>query len=194
MDYKTKIKHAEKAAIKLQEQKDIETIKSELKEEGFYDNDINKIMVSARKILGEKYQPKIKEYLLNNKQIHGAEEFSLLDREILDILISKESQSIALEEKNKITRLIKEGVGAEEVFSQVNTKFLDAEKAAQHIAHCQGIKKQNSGSGRMINIFGGIGLIVLTGILLVTINRIFYVLPIIGLVMIMKGFLTQKMD
>jgi len=38
-------------------------------------------------VLGEKYQPKIQEHLLADKQIHGTEEFSLLDDEIIDSLI-----------------------------------------------------------------------------------------------------------
>lgn len=194
MDYKKKIKYAEGVAIQLQEQKSIELIKSELKSEGLYDPDINKVMISARKILGEKYQPKIHEFLLNNKQIHGSEEFELLDSETLNILIDKESRKIALEEKQKITRLIREGKSGEEVFAQVDTRFMKAETAAAHITQLQEIKKQNSGSGRMINIFGGLGLIVLTIVLLFTIDRLFYVLPIIGLIMIVRGFTTEKVE
>lgn len=194
MDYKKKIKYAEGVAIQLQEQKSIELIKSELKSEGLYDPDINKVMISARKILGEKYQPKIHEFLLNNKQIHGSEEFELLDSETLNILIDKESRKIALEEKQKITRLIREGKSGEEVFAQVDTRFMKAETATAHITQLQEIKKQNSGSGRMINIFGGLGLIVLTIVLLFTIDRLFYVLPIIGLIMIVRGFTTEKVE
>lgn len=194
MDYKKKIKYAEGVATQLQEQKSIELIKSELKSEGLYDPDINKVMISARKILGEKYQPKIHEFLLNNKQIHGSEEFELLDSETLNILIDKESRKIALEEKQKITRLIREGKSGEEVFAQVDTRFMKAETAAAHITQLQEIKKQNSGSGRMINIFGGLGLIVLTIVLLFTIDRLFYVLPIIGLIMIVRGFTTEKVE
>lgn len=194
MDYKKKIKYAEGVAVQLQEQKSIELIKSELKSEGLYDPDIDKVMISARKILGEKYQPIINEYLFNNKQIHGSEEFKLLDNETLDILIDKESRKIASGEKQKITRLMREGKSGEEVFAQVDTRFLKAEVAAAHINKLQEVKQQNSGSGRMINIFGGIGLIALTLILLFTIDRLFYVLPIIGLVMIVRGFTTEKME
>lgn len=194
MDYKTKIKHAEKIAEQLQAEKSLEAIKSDLRTEGLYDNDITKIIYSAKKILGEKYQAKIKEYLLNDKQIHSAEEFSFLDKEILDSIITKASQEIALEEKQKITQLIKEGQTGQEVYDQVDTRFLDEDKAIEHINQLQTIKKQNSGSGRAFNIFGGIGLIVLTGIILVAFERLFYVLPIIGLVMIVKGFTTKKME
>ena len=136
----------------------------------------------------------VKEYLLNNKQIHGAEEFALLDKEVLETLIVKTSQNLALDEKKKITQLMKEGRPAQQVLEQTDTRFLSADKAAELIARLKEIKKQNSGSGRMVNIFGGIGLIVLTVILLATLNRIFYVLPILGLVMIVKGLMTKKME
>lgn len=194
MDYRTKIKHAEKVAVQLEEQKSTETIKTELKTEGLYEPDIVQVMMSARKILGEKYQPKIGEYLLNNKQIHGAPDFKLLDTETLDILITRESQKFALEEKRKITKLIKEGQSPEQVFQQVDTRFLAPNKAAEHIGRLEEVKGQNSASGRMLNIFGGIGLIVLTGIILVATDRLFYVLPFIGLGLIIKGFLTEPME
>ncbi|MEZ5043336.1 MAG: hypothetical protein R2828_25795 [Saprospiraceae bacterium] len=194
MDYKKKIKYAEGVAIQLQEQKSIELIKSELKSEGLYDPDINKVMISARKIIGEKFQPKIHEFLLNNKQIHGSEEFKLLDNETLNILIDKESRKIALEKKQEIAKLIREGKSEEEVFAQVDTRFMKAETAVAHITQLQEIKRQNSGSGRMINIFGGLGLIVLTIVLLFTIDRLFYILPIIGLIMIVRGFTTEKVE
>lgn len=194
MDYKTKIKYAEKVADQLQTQKSIDAIKSDLKAEGLYEKDIANTLASARKILGEKYQPKIKEYLLEDKQIHGANEFSLLDDEVIDILIAKESQNLTLQEKNKITKLMRKGQPAQDVFDQVDTRFLSLEKATEHISRLQDIKMQNSGSGRMLNIGGGIGLMVLTGILVFTIDRLFYVLPIIGLIMIVKGITTDKME
>lgn len=194
MDYKTKIKYAERVADQLQAKKSTDAIKSELKAEGLYEKDIANTLASARKILGEKYQPKIKEYLLADKQIHDAEEFSLLDDEVIDILIAKESQNLTLQEKNKITKLMREGQPAQDVFDQVDTRFLSLEKATEHIGRLQDIKMQNSGSGRMLNIGGGIGLMVLTAILVFTIDRLFYVLPIIGLVMIVKGITTEKME
>ena len=194
MNYKTKVKYAKDVADQLQNQKSIASIKSALKTEGLYEPDINKIIVSARNILGEKYQPKIGEYLLADKEIHGAEEFSLLDAEIIDTLIAKESQNLAVKEKKKITKLMREGRPADEVFEQTDTRFLSADKAENHINRLQEIKTNNSGSGRMVSILGGLGLIVLTGILLVTLYRIFFVLPVLGLVMIGKGFMTEKME
>ncbi len=72
MDYKTKIKYAKEVADQLQRQKSIDAIKSDLKtEDGLYEKDITNIIFSAKKILREKYQPKINEYLLDNRQIHG---------------------------------------------------------------------------------------------------------------------------
>ena len=194
MDYKTKIRYAEEVAKQLQKRKSTDLIKSELKTEGLYENDISNIIVSARNILGEIYQPKIKEYLLEDKKIHGSEEFDLLDAEVVDTLIAKEIEKFALQEKKKITQLMKEGQPVEQIFAQVDTRFLSVEKATEQISHLQGVKRQNSGSGRMLNIFGGIGLIVLTGVLAITINRLFYVLPIIGIIMIVKGVTTKKME
>ena len=154
MDYKTKIKHAKEVANQLQNQKSTDAIKSDLKSAGLYEKDIAGILVSANKILGETYQPKIQEYLLADKPIHGAEEFSLLEEEVIDMLITKETQNLAVKEKKKIIKLMKEGQTPQEVFEQDDTRFLSEEKAAEHLNRLEGIKTQNSGSGRMVNILG----------------------------------------
>jgi len=194
MDYKTKIKQAEIVVTKITDNQNIDSIKSTLKDEGFYDKDIIEIMVSARNILGEKYSPKIKEYLIKDSQIKESPEFVHLDEETLDVLIDRELQKLALEEKHKIIKSLKEGKPQDQVYREVDQRFLSAEKAAEHIQSVQQVQEQNSGSGRMINIMGGIGLIVLTGIIVIVTNRLFYVLPIIGMVMIVKGFVTKKVE
>lgn len=194
MDYKIKMQHAERVAEQLQNQKTAEQITSTLKEEGLYERDITNILVSARKIVGETYRPKIRQYLMDEQEIHDAEEFSILDSEIIDTLIENETKSLALQEKKKITKLVKEGLSPEEVYEQVNMKFLPGTEASDHITNLMDVKRHNSGTGRMMNFIGGIGLIALTGILAVTTDRLFYVLPFIGLLMIVKGFTTMKME
>ncbi len=194
MDYKTKIKHAERVAEDLQNMVSIDQIKSDLKSKDLYDSDIDNIFVSARNIIGEKYHPKIKEYLLAGKPIHGAEEFKLLDEDVINQLITKGFKGIAINEKQKITQLIKDGVTPQEVFKQTDTRFLSADKATEHINQMHSLKQKSSGSGRMLTIMGGIGLILLTVILFFTIGRLFYVLPFIGIVMIIKGFLPDPVE
>lgn len=193
MDYQKKVEYAERVANQLQGQKTTEEIKSILKTEGLYDRDISNIMVSARKILGETYQPKIKKYLLESKEIHDAEEFNSLDKEMLETLITQESQNITLEERRKLTKLVKEGHSPEKVLEQVDQRFLSIEEASTQIASLQEVKNQNSGSGRMLSIGGGIGLILLTGVIVFTTGRLFYFLPILGFIMIGKGIFTERM-
>ena len=194
MDYKKKIAQAERIAKLLDGKKTAEEIRLELKEEGFYERDIDSIMISARNFLKEKYQLKIQDYLQENKQIQESEEFSSLDNETLDKLIEKESQVIALQERRKITKLCRDGLSPDEILAQVNTRFLSTEKALQQLAEIEKARDQNSGSSRAINIFGGIGLILLTIGIAAASGRLFYVLPIIGLVMIVKGFMTKRME
>jgi len=192
MEYKKKIEYAKRIAEQLQGGKTTEEIKEGLKSEGLYKPDIQEIMVSARKVLENKYLPKIREYLLENKEIKGDEEFRVLDDDTIDGLITTETQNLASIERKKITNLVKEGISGEEILKQVDTRFLPLDKAVEQITRLLEAKKQNSGSGRMINIFGGTGLIVLTGIIFFASGRLFYVLPIIGLYMIIRGFMTHE--
>jgi hypothetical protein len=194
MDYKAKIKFAKEVAEQLETQKSSDEIRSALKAEGLYERDIINIFVSARNILGEKYQPKIEECLKADKQIQGSDEFKLLDHEVIEILIKRGTQKLALEEKKKVTKLIKEGQSIEQVLEQVDTRFLSIDKVTEQISNLQEVKAQNSVNGRMLNIVGGLGLIVLTGVLAITMDRLFYVLPISGLIMIVKGITTKSME
>lgn len=194
MDYKEKIKIAERIAEQLQKEKTTDQLKSELKAEGFYERDIVEIFVSARNIIGQQYSPKIKQYLVEGKEINGADDFSSLDNDLIRTLIEKESNSLALAEKKKITKLIREGQSEDEILSQVDSRFLPLEIAVAQIVQGKKVKEQNSGGGRMLNILGGIGLIVLTVVIFFAADRLFYFLPLIGLYMIFKGVTTQEMD
>jgi len=194
MEYKKKIEYAERVAKELTGQKTSDQIKENLKAEGLYERDIANVFVSAKNIIGENYKPKIREFLLADKVIQNAEEFSSLDKDMLEKLIVDEKQKLGIEERKKMTKMIKEGHKPEEIFDKVDNRFLSPKKANEQLAKLEQVKNQNSGSGRMLNIGGGIGLIILTGIILLTTDRLFYVLPIIGLGLIVKGFLTEQME
>ena len=125
--------------------------------------------------------------------IYRAEEFSSLDKEELEQLVTSESQRLGLEERKKLTKLVKEGQTAQEVLKQIDTRFLPIDQAIEQVAIVQKIKKQNSSSGKALNIAGGLGLILFTIVVLIATERLFYVLPIIGIGMIVKGFFSEKM-
>jgi len=194
MDYKKKVEYAEQAALQLDGIKTSEEIKTDLKSKGLYNRDISNIMVSALKILGEKYQPLIRQYILENKEIKGATPFTTLDSYTLDKLTSMEHDKCKVVERRKIARLIKEGNTPEHVYQQVDFRFITQEQATTQISKSHQVQSQNRGTGRLLNIGGGLGLILLTGVILVVSGRLFYVLPVIGIALIVKGFFTERME
>lgn len=194
MDYKKKIEYAEKIALELQNNISKEKIMANLKSEGLYEMDITSIMVSASNILGEKYSERIREFLRADKAIEQSQEFISLDKEILYSLIKEEKQKLALEERKKITKMIKEGHAGDAILNEIDNRFLSHEKAAEQLSKLEQVKQQNSGSGRMLSIVGGIALIVVSIVILFATGKLFYFLPIIGVVMIVKGFLTERMS
>ena len=194
MDYKTKIKHAEIVANQLLERKSIGDIKSELSAGGLYESDVDKVVISAKKILGEKYQPKIREFLLEDKEIYGAEEFSLIDDSVLESLVKQEVRALGVKEKRNISSRIKAGENLEDVLRQTDPRFIDPAKATEYAVKIQDVKQQNSGGVRMLNIMGGIGMLFLTFIVMLATNRIFFILPIIGIGLIFKGLITQEIE
>lgn len=193
MDYKKKLEYANKIAIELQNNKSLDSIKAELKSEGLYERDITSIYVSAKNIISENYSRQIREFLIADKNIEIAHEFASIDKEVLNSLINDEKLKLSVEERKKITRMIKNGHSSEEILEKVDKRFLSIADASEQISKVEEVKQQNSGSGRILNIAGGIGLIVLTFIILLASGRLFYVLPIIGLGLIVKGLFTKRM-
>lgn len=192
MEYREKIEHAERIAEELQSGKTTEEIKSELSQDGLYNADITAIFTSVRNIIGEKYQDNIEEHLLNNKPIKGSEVFSSLDDEMIDDLTKRVNQKLELAEKKKLTRLMKQGVSLDEITNQIDSRFLTTEKAAKLYADNQTVMKENGGGQRTLYFLGGIGLLVLTLIILFASGRLFFYLPFIAIGLIIKGFTVKR--
>ena len=193
MDYIEKVKHAERIAQELKGEKTSKEIVSELSASGLYPRDINAVMVSARKMLGKEIKPKIKEILLSGEDVLRTDELMEIDREQLQILISQERDQLSLIERKKISNLMKEGLSKEEVLNQIDLRFLSREKAIELILNSEKVINQNSGLGRSANILGGIGVLVLTGLIALVIGRVYFIGPVIGLGLILKGLLTERM-
>ena len=193
MDYKKKVEYVERVAEQLQGQKTSHQIRSELKEQGLFDRDVNNVMVSARKIIGEKYKPLIREYILGDKQIKGADAFSSLDESMLDTLVVQETKKLSLAEKKKVTKLLKNGIYAEAILGQVDTRFLSREQVVKQISELEVVQERNSTGMRSIYIFGGIGMLFLTFAVMLASGRLFFALPFIGVVLLGKGLTTERM-
>ena len=192
MTYQEKLQYAEQMAKALESNKPLEDIKSQLRHEGLYDRDISEVMATVQNVLIEKHQEKIKEHLLTDKNIMESDEFKSLDSEILRSLVVRERQSLAVVEKRKITKLVKKNESSEKILSQVDTRFLTFPQASEHLEKVKEVYSENRSSTRFLSIAGGIGLLLLTVILLFAINRVFYVLPIFGLVLIVKGLFPER--
>jgi tRNA splicing endonuclease len=191
MEYKKKVAIASRGAEQLQGQKNAKVIEADLKTEGLYEKDILAVMISARNILGEKYQSSIRAHLLGNKDLKSTKEFNSLDAEILEKISNNEIEKFALEEKNKIFNLVKKNTPLNQILEQVDKRFLPLEKAQHHAKIYDIVKYNNSGESRTYKILGGVGCIIITGILFASTGRLYYVLPIIGLILIVKGFTTE---
>mgnify|MGYP001159185076 CR=1 FL=1 len=191
MDYKKKLEHANRVAEQIENQINVNEIEAALKNEGLYERDINSIMVSAKNVITDKYKAVIREHLLADKDIYTSAMFQSFDAVLLTNIIEREKQQLAIEEKRKIERLVKENYSEESILDQIDNRFLVKEKAIEFIKKHHKAKDHNSGDTRLFNIVGGFGLLLITGIILVSSGRFLYVLFIIGIVLIVKGFTTE---
>ncbi|MCB0660697.1 MAG: hypothetical protein KDC04_07165 [Saprospiraceae bacterium] len=194
MEYKEKIKYATKIAEDLQGQKSRDQIHAYLKEEGFYENEINQIILSAQNILGEKYQEKVRHLLVVGIDPFSSNELVGIDEQTLQKMVQKETQNLKLIERRKLTNLVKEGRSEEEALPQIDFRFLPMGEAMDQFTNVQKIHDRNSTSGRMFYFIVGISLLVLCFTLAIVIKRIYFMLLFIGIAMIAKGFFKERLD
>lgn len=199
MKYKEKISYAEKVVIEINKNRSIEEITSELKSQGLKDFDIKNIITSAKGIIGENVRPLIRNKLLAKEEILKANEFRTIDAPMLRELVELEVKSIAIEEKKKVTRLLKEGSSSDEIYDKTRQDFYPSELIEEQIQAFQEVKQENSINGRMLSIAGGLVLMLIGGYIVY--NRIqnggsgrLNFLLIAGLALFVKGFFTQKIE
>ncbi|MBX2875219.1 MAG: hypothetical protein KTR30_24085 [Saprospiraceae bacterium] len=198
MKYAEKIKHAEKVAEALLDEQSIDQVRTSLKEEGLYDREVDNVIASARNIIGEKLKPIIRSKILAGEFSRTAPEFDKLDTETLGKFVQQELKGIAVTQKRKVNELLKNGIAPEYIYKEIRQEFYPRELIDDQIAAFKETKKQNSAGGRMLNIVGGIALVVIgLGVTIASMQGnsggvLMYGMIIVGLVMLTKGFITQE--
>ncbi|MFT6336609.1 MAG: hypothetical protein ACJATI_003368 [Halioglobus sp.] len=140
MDSEKKIEYANRIAKQLEGQRTTDEVRYELKSDGVDDQVIIEIMITTRNILANKYLPKIREYLIKDKEIHGSKDFLFLEDSILNTLKKRELQNLADFEMNKIAKLLKNNMSGEEILDQVDTRFLSLDIAVSYINGLEEVK------------------------------------------------------
>ena len=198
MKYNEKIEHAKRVAEELTNHQSLDQIKKDLKEKGLYDKDIENVMASARSVMGEKLKPLIRKQLLSGEPFSNSSELGAIDPGTLEQLVQQEKKAMAQGEKKKVNGLLKQGASAEQILQEVHQEFYPRDLVDEQISAYSAVTRQNSGKGRLRNIGIGLGLIALgIGISFATMSddgggRLFYGVVVVGLIMVVKGFMTAK--
>lgn len=189
MEYKKKLEYAEKYALELQGIKTKEQVVSELKAEGLYKADIDAVMLSVRNVLADSYLQPIQLALINDEDVYESDKFKSLDKGIINDLVEKAERQLTDRERNKIAAFYSQGMPPAMILKQVNQKYLSLEETSKYLARLDAAGTDNEVDTGMsvLSIVGGLALIVGTFVVLSTTGRLFYVLPIVGLVWTIKG-------
>jgi hypothetical protein len=132
MNYKEKVKLAEEAAEELNRGKSIEELKEMLKGKGLYNQDVDKVLRSAKSLLADQYGARMEEHLLAGTYEANQALFAVLDEETLRDLKERTVRKIKADTKKEIVRLAKEGVADEEIVAQMSSRyFTEAEVLRQ---------------------------------------------------------------
>lgn len=189
MEYKKKLEYAEKYAEELQGSKTKEQVVTELKADGLYKADIDAVMLSVRNVLADTYLLPIQEALINGEDVYESDKFKSLDNGIVNDLVERAVSELNVQEKKKMAQLYEKGMPPEKILQHVNPKYLPLTDAAKYLVRLQEAKEEEKGDSgfAILNIIGGLGLIVGTFVVLSMTGRLFYVLPIVGLIWTVKG-------
>lgn len=156
------------------------------------------MITSARNIIGDNLKPIIRTKLLAGTQIAGSPEFEKLDPATLKKLVKQEIDAISMGERDKVKTLLKNKTPHRDIYKEIRQDFYSKEHIDHQIAVYEEVKQQNSGGNRMLNILGGLALMVVgIGISLATMQgdgggRLFFGLIIIGFFIMVKGFMTVE--
>ena len=187
MNYQEKIKLAEQGVNYLNEGKSLKDYKDKLKQDGFYNYDINNIVLSIKNILWEKYGKEFKTLLETEQLESKRENYPLLDDEIFGFIKEKEINSIISAKKREIRQLLYEGYIDIEVAKAVQHKYFTLENAISYIKEYKSRNEVVSKKGKSNYIFWGILLLIAGVILSLATTRLFYGAVIVGIGMIIKG-------
>ncbi|MCB0659621.1 MAG: hypothetical protein KDC04_01720 [Saprospiraceae bacterium] len=194
MEYKEKVAYVERVTKDLESGKSIDTIKSDLQAEGLYEYDINNVIASARKTLSEPYKQTIKNYLLNDQEILNSDEFANVDKDTLQQMVDQERRILNLQERKKITKLIKDGQSKEIALKSIDQRFLSIEEASEQIEKDQNTLQKNSISGKLF-IAIKIALFLYLSVHFYNVNNHVSILSFIfAVVNIFKALKTEKLD
>ena len=194
MEYKEKVAFVERVTKDLESGKSIDTIKSELQAEGLYEYDIKNVIASARKTLSEPYKHTIKNYLLNDQEILNSDEFANVDKDTLQQLLDQEKRILNLQERKKITKLIKDGQSKEIALQSIDQRFLSIEEASEQIEKDQNTLQKNSISGKLF-VAIKIAFFMYLSVHFYNVNNHVSTLSFIfAVINIFKAFKTEKLD
>ena len=166
MKYQEKLKHAENVANDILSDKSLEQIKSELKEKGLYDTDIINIIASARNKITEKLGPLIRQSLIDKVELSSIPEISKIDELTLEKLVQEETLGIVKAEKKRVKEWFEAGEPTDQILAKIKTDFYPKSKVVQQVAQLEQARSENSPKGRMIFIGGGIGLRIISLIIM----------------------------
>lgn len=127
LNYKEKVRYAEKVAYDMESGTKVEEITAWLKEEELMEFDIEKVLKSSDSILSEKYGLQIREYLLSQTLEDHLDEFDNLDTDTFHRFQHEQYDYIIKSSRSKVHELAKKGITESEIVKLVCNPYFNQE-------------------------------------------------------------------
>jgi len=155
MKFKEEIKYTESTFKHLLEGISIDNIKYNLKQEGLYDLDINKVLRSAKGRLLDKYEARVIEMVLNKSTQSISEELVELHSSTIEYLIDSAKDRLKQKERVRVKQLLYDNHDLETILSSVKLDLYSKKEVENQFSR-HNKKYQEADEKRNWNVYGGL--------------------------------------
>ncbi|MBT8232300.1 MAG: hypothetical protein HKO66_11190 [Saprospiraceae bacterium] len=131
--YRDKLKYAEEAMGLIDNGESLKEFKTKMKNLGYINSQIDKILKSAKTQIYDKYGPKVNQYLLATSLDQHLDEFENLSDEDFEAIQKREYERIISKSKATVSRLTKEGKSKEYVINEVVNPYFNENDVDNHL-------------------------------------------------------------
>ena len=200
MKYQEKIKLIKESVELLETGKYISDLESYLKEKGYYNRAIEKIVFSTKKEISEKYSAQIIKSLYEDAAGQTKQAFSHLNEEIIDVIQKSGIEEIQAAKKRQARIMVLAGVGDSDILTKITDKYFSRTEAIKQIDFIENSISSELKRQRNQSLFVGLGALLIGGgfSVMTYLNPIgnrsmlFYGLILFGIATTFKGLSTYK--
>ena len=187
MKYLEKVRLAEEGVKYINENVSLSDYREKLKNDGYYEYDIDIILGSIKNILYEQYGKEFENLLLEGTLDENREGYFELEDSVFDVLAQRAKDNIVKNSKRKIKDLLHKNVRPEIIVKEVENRIFTGNDIInfmnEYVQENEIVSEKQEAEKIMLGFVLIVGGIILT----LSMSRLFYGMIAVGIVKLRKG-------